>query len=105
MEETEEIKKAFRSDEELKQLAVDIVDGKVWTDRHGADSFLIAKLAGLPAGTWMIYEYLTQAGPLAVNGCPTFLSCRIVWKEESEKLIKYFDEYKALKDSFKKSTE
>ena len=45
----------------------------------------------------MIYEYISQAGPMGINGKPTFMSCKFLTKEDTSKMFEYYDEYKELR--------
>lgn len=85
----------MKTEQELRQLALDVVEGKVFTDRHCRDQHEVSRafmilnlmdkaqmdelLAKKPA---MFYEYLDKAGPLAVNGNPTFFSLAFLTDDE-----------------------
>lgn len=84
-----------RTDAELRQLAVDVADGKVFHDRMVAEnddpfmSFMVLKLMDddqltewLDQAPALVYEYLAKAGPRAINGYPTFFSFQ--WLNEME---------------------
>jgi HEPN domain-containing protein len=88
------------TDKEVKQLAEDIYKGVVFTDRHirikeELPSVFMAlvfmkeeqteELRKNPPG--MIYEYMEKAGPRAVNGNPTFLSFRMISKDDAKKVL------------------
>lgn len=76
--------------DQLFQLAQDFIAGKVYTDRHCPEGmlgsvFLLLGLGAFAGATQeqlaqvgMIYEYLDKAGPRSVNGCPMFLSMRML---------------------------
>jgi hypothetical protein len=91
-----------KTDEELKQIAIDIRAGRIFSDRHipkGSEDmihsiFMVfifmdeAALKGLqddPPG--LIYEYMSKRGPMYVNGYPTFLSVRLLSKEDTNKVF------------------
>ena len=86
------------SDEALRTFVDDFVSGRIYSGHHvpeGAsplDPFLILRLAGLPEG-WQpedigtVYEYINAAGPLAVNGMPTFLSCRFIHIDDWQRAV------------------
>lgn len=93
-----------QSDAELKQLAKDIVAGKVFhsgmlheSDSHIAGSifmpltFMTAKQmkALRKDNPGLIYEYMDKAGPRAINGYPIFTSCRMLNQKDLEKLREY----------------
>lgn len=103
------------TDEELKQVAVDIYDGKIFSDRHfsspeEAQSLISVVFMPLGMGALktkkqvadlgLVYEYFDKAGPRAVNGFPMFMSCRFLNKADAKKMFGFFEEYKKLKDSF-----
>jgi hypothetical protein len=111
----------MRTDKELKQIAIDIHAGRIWTDRHcqNPDDItrvfmpLIFALADvektedkveqlkrkveksknrkLLEEAGMIFEYIDKAGPMAINGMPMFLSFHILNKEETVKVCKYYE--------------
>lgn len=102
-----------KTDDELKALAMDIVDGKVFTDQmltSGVDIpmvFMPIILGGLKELTEeekkdvaMIYEYLDKAGPRSINGNPCFFSLRILFREDFEVMYKFAKEYEELKKNF-----
>jgi hypothetical protein len=101
------------SEEELKKLAVDIENGLVFTNLHLTDQSMLnsvfmllvfftqeqmKKLEEEKVG--LIFEYLSEAGPMAINGLPSFFSVRFLNESDTEKLRQYAKEYKNLKDSF-----
>lgn len=122
------------SDDDLKKIAKDIVDNKIFTDRHCSSNDIMSifmPMMFMGHISWptedtrenklikiflkekeksykkrykiwlnnvgLVYEYLSKAGPMAVNGCPIFYSCRFLSKESTEKMFKYYDEYLKLK--------
>ena len=103
----------MRTDEELKQIAVDIYEGKIFTDRSVKDGndigmvFLPIALGAFAEASKeeledikLIYEYLDKAGPTSVNGLPVFFSCQVLRTDDFKKMSEYFDKYKTLKESF-----
>lgn len=102
---------------ELKQIAIDLFDGKIFSDRHihNQDShsigmvFMPLILGAFSESTKeeiadinFIYEYLDQAGPAGINGMPCFFSFRYLTKAEAEIMFGYYDEYKKVKEDFAK---
>ena len=80
------------TDDELKVLAQDIYKGNVFITNNPEyiDSFMPIMLSTtLPEDIGSIYEYLSEAGPLAVNGRPIFFSCHILTVAETKKVVKY----------------
>ena len=39
----------------------------------------------------MIYEYIENAGPRAINGNPTFLSLRMISKDDTKKVLETYN--------------
>ena len=100
---------------ELKQIAVDLYDGKIFSDRHFSgpeETKNLISVVFMPLGMGvfktkkqvanlgMVYEYLDKAGPRAINGFPMFISCRFLNKADAKKMFGFFEEYKKLKNSF-----
>lgn len=98
-----------RTDEELKQIAKDIHMGKIFTDRQCPSPEMISSVFMVLAfmekehlkkmiddKVEMFFEYMDQAGTMAVNGMPTFFSCQTAIHDEVEKIWAY---YKAIKDA------
>lgn len=96
-----------RTDEVLKQLAQDILDGKVFTPaslRDGERDAYTMRMIFLPlmlaegetlerireAG--MIYEYMDKAGPRSINGYPVFFSMKTLSKEDMNVMIGFMEE-------------
>lgn len=78
------------SDAQVYNLARDIVTNLVyWPDfqtdwREIQMTFMVLALCPLdsiPSNAGAVYEYYTEAGPMSVNGRPTFFSCRFMPKE------------------------
>jgi len=90
--------------EDLKQLACDMNKGLVFTDREVQPPRLILTVF-MPLlfldgdKKWsdqvgLIYEYYDKAGPRGVNGMPTFMSMRVVPKEDMSALVEYMQKYR-----------
>lgn len=81
------------TDEEIEKLAIEVVTNVVYMPFHEhmiADSFgMIIALAGdqLPPNAALVYEYWGKENEMAVNGNPTFFSCRFVPQESVEVLF------------------
>lgn len=84
--------------DDLKQLALDIHHGKVFTDRHINPpsreelQFVFMPLAFGAFGQMteeevkdigLMYEYVSEAGPRSHNGMPCFFSFRILNREQT----------------------
>jgi len=100
-----------KSDKELRKLALDIADDKVFIDwylKHDDDSnlekyghYLTMVFMPLALGAFkdwnredlkelgMIYEYLTEAGPRSINGYPSFMSLQYLKREEASRVHEY----------------
>lgn len=113
-----------KTHEELRQLAVDIVSGLVFTSAHFRDDVELENLLQMvfmplifmskedieelrANDIHIIYEYYSKAGPRGINGKPIFMSCgmldrkdaRKVWammKDFSEKTQDFLDQRSAM---------
>lgn len=47
----------------------------------------------------LVYEYLSAAGPMAVNGKPTFFSLRLLNKVDTDKMFEYYEQYKQIRET------
>ena len=47
----------------------------------------------------MVYEYLSKAGPMGLNGGPLFMSLRLLNKEDSQKVWEYYEKYKTIRET------
>lgn len=108
----------MKTNDELRQIALDLADGKIFSDRHLGDQSHMIGSVFMPVilGAFsdltkeeidsgkvsFLYEYLSEAGPMAVNGFPTFFSVKYLNKEETEIMFDYFNKWSALKDEFNK---
>jgi hypothetical protein len=100
-------------DEELRKLAVDYVENKIFTSTQIREEDLLPTifmpvLFGLFSG-WtkeelkevgFLYEYLTEAGPRAVNGYPIFFSCRVINRNDAERFREYATVLLAQREAF-----
>ena len=113
----EEVKKMdpvpLKTDRELRQLAMDIVDGKVFgtwnfeNERALNDMLtsvfitLIFIRQLLPENLGCVYEYLSEASERSVNGYPCFVnSCRMLAKDDVPKLNELIVQLREQKISF-----
>lgn len=98
----------IKTDEELKQIAVDLFSGKIFTDRHVRNPkdlgmvFMLLVFTGddfkqelLDDPPGMIYEYLSEAGPRSVNGMPTFFSMRMLNEADTKRMFTIYERVKA----------
>jgi hypothetical protein len=81
------------SDEELKQFVLGWCDGRIYTNRH-INSARVVPLVFMPLSFWkkpdltdvgLVWEWLSAAGPRAINGHPTFMSCRLMHADDWER--------------------
>ncbi len=97
----------MKTDEELKQIALDLFHGRIFSDRHCntleeiRSSFLILAFMDEKHAEEMkekkvsfVYEYLSEAGPRSINGRPVFFSCRYLDEAESKKMFEYYEKMK-----------
>jgi len=102
-----------KEDSVLKEIALGIVEGKIFCDRQVENKDLLPHVFMILAlmddktadqlkhqNICMIYEYMDKAGPGAVNGFPCFMSMRTLNKEDTEKVMKYYEEALALRNKF-----
>lgn len=102
---------------DLKKLAVDLYENRIFTDRHlimdNQAHLLTSVFMPIMFGAFsgktqedlkneigMIYEYYDKAGPRSINGYPMFLSLRVITPKETEKMLLYYEEYKKMKEAF-----
>ena len=105
------------TNKELKVLAIDVYEGRVFTDRHCnspqeiRSSFMILALYGLDflkepireeieTGGGLFYEYIDKALPMGVNGRPMFSSVMTLGTDDTKKMFGYYEKYKKLQDEF-----
>ncbi len=102
-------------DKELKQLAIDIVEQKVFGTFH-MNKCEIAHLSSVFMPLLFIdkkqsekltakkivhlYEYYSEALPVGVNGMPCFMSMRNIVQKDWQKIVRYIAEYKIKVKSF-----
>ena len=108
----------MKTDQELKQLAADIYENKVFTDRHlqerERDHQVGLTFYPVLFGAFddmkeeeqkeisMLYEYMDKAASRSCNGHPIFMSVRFLTKKEHERMNYFYEEYRAIKESFLK---
>jgi hypothetical protein len=103
----------MRSDEELKQIAIDILAGRIFTSNHIGEDMLMhtfmvmalmseeEKVQFMEKKPVMVFEYLSKAGPRSVNGYPVFLSLEYLVEDELNIVNKYYDALKKAQDEVK----
>ena len=103
----------MKTEQELKQLAIDIVEGKVfgtWNLKRmdevkmvfmvaiGLDSDQSKKL--IEDDVMHFYEYMDKAGPRSINGMPMFFSANYLTGAEFDILLPLIKQYKESKEAF-----
>jgi hypothetical protein len=106
----------MRTEEELKQLAKDLLDDKIFTDAHireGDDSLLGSIFMPIifidqkqrdkmeAECVSVLFEYYSKAGPRSINGYPMFTSMNYMTKDEWEKVFNYHEKMKKALDEVK----
>jgi hypothetical protein len=97
---------------ELRQVALDIVGGRIFTDRDcpnesGQMVFMALvlmkpkQIQHLRKHAGMIYEYYSKAGPWSCNGLPMFTSMRWLNKQDTRFVVKKVKEFLSVIKSVK----
>lgn len=101
-----------KSDDFLRQLAMDWLDGRVFTSYRLSNDEIMQvfpilllmnkdqRTTMIAEDVCMIYEYLTEAGPYTVNGNPAFLSANVLTRNETFRLGQWVGKYSKLKKGF-----
>lgn len=95
------------TEQELRQLAVDIKGGSVFTSNHipPEDTMMLGSIFMplffmteeqnkdfMDKKPALLYEYMREAGPRSVNGYPIFMSMKFVTEDELPLLNGYYKE-------------
>ena len=96
-------------EKELRQLAIDISENKVFGTFHMKDSEMETNLGMvfmpfvfmseeqrkemIDKKVVHFYEYIDKAGPRSVNGMPCFFSMKNIIQKDWKKIVKYIKEY------------
>jgi len=81
--------------ERLRKFVLDYCDGRIFTDlecgspREVGQHFMVLALGGasmLPKDAGRVYEHMSQAAPMAINGKPVFFSCRYLSQDEWDRV-------------------
>lgn len=104
-----------KTDEELYELARDIVELKVFTSSHVRTPKDLA-LTFMPLGfmdkdgikelqekVGMLYEYIGKAAPTCVNGMPMFFSMQLLHKDDYDRLLTLINKIKKSREQEKES--
>jgi len=89
----------MKTDQEIRQLVLDIQGGRVFTHSQipeGTDPSMVFMVLALmdekahdqleAADSGMLYEYISAAGPRACNGMPIFMSMRHLSKADTKRV-------------------
>lgn len=99
-----------RLDNELRQIAQDILEEKIFTNRHISPRdnnligtiFMVLMFGGAeqidPDDVGMIFEYYNKACKTAVNGYPIFSSCALLNKRDTKKVWEYYEKFKVARE-------
>ena len=101
------------TDEQLKELAKDIIGNKVFCSYFIPDNQIPFMLGSVfmclilmdptdmydLSKTGFIYEYMDKAGPRAINGYPMFMSHRYINREDAKKVGEYINKLQKAMDS------
>ena len=99
-----------RGEAELRQLAMDMVEGKVFGDWQIDDPSLIMSVfvpfalcspKQLPSNIHGLFEYMSEAGPRSVNGYPMFMSMKILTVNDREAIVPMVKQYAELRQAFR----
>ena len=101
------------TEEELKTLALDISEGKVFGSwmlpPDQAENLMPVVFMPLALGAaekiqevdlWGIYEYVDKATRRTVNGYPLFTSFKMLTQDDCVTLNKYLDKLRQMKEEF-----
>ncbi len=101
------------TEKDLKQIAVDLAEGKIFSNFHLRDqndltgTFMVMlfmepdqlkKLAD--EEIMFIYEYMDKANPLSVNGMPTFFSMHYMNKYDFAIMYNEYQRYVKMRQEF-----
>lgn len=97
-----------RTPEEIESLAKSLYKNEIFTDQHVRNQDLGCVFMVLSLGAFknfteeevsdigLIYEYLHQAGPMSVNGYPTFFSLNLLSRNDAKLVFERYEEIKVL---------
>ena len=97
-----------KTDAEIKQLAIDLYGGSIFTDRQCPPESLPMVFMPIALGAFkedfdinkigLIYEYIDKAGPRSINGMPCFMSFRWINRDDFDRVVVKFNEVKNAMD-------
>ncbi len=100
-----------KTEDDLKQLAIDYVDGKVFTSMEVTNAldlrivflpltFMKPEDANALDDVGLIYEYYHLANSGSVNGKPIFLSCHLLSKTDFTRFADFVNRYLDYRKAF-----
>ena len=100
-----------KTDQEIRTLALDVLSGRVfgtWSHEDAARlSFMPLGLCGSEhieamqqAEIAHVYEYIEQAGPRSINGLPSFMSMKLLDKQDAQRLMAELKRAEAMQAAF-----
>ena len=113
------MKFAEHSEVDLKKIAMDIVDGHIFTDRSvdaGDGNILASIFMPIALGAFaeeskeyleqigMIYEYMSEAGPRSINSYPMFMSFAMLSKPQTKQVADFASAYIDMKSEMMKTS-
>ncbi len=106
-----------KPDKDLKELAQRLYRGEIFCDRNIqpedrprmlSSVFMVLALAEpkfikemQDANIDFIYEEMSKAGPMSVNGYPTFMSCQMLDKGDGQKVMDYYEKIRSAVEDVK----
>jgi len=98
---------------EIKQIAVDLAEGKIFSNLHLQNQndiptvFMVMIFLSneqrqqlIDDEAIFIFEYYDKANQLSVNGYPTFFSCRFMTKEDFYQMWVEYQKYVEMREEF-----
>ena len=82
--------------EMLRRFVLDWCDGHIFSDRHMDDLhhlpmvFMVLAFGGkdaIPKDAALVYEHVSAAERMSINGMPTFFSCRFLTQAQCERVF------------------
>ena len=92
---------------DLRKLALDVHEGRVFCSLQGEDAInafrLVFLLTGKPESTetWgMLYEDMDKANPRSMNGMPAFTSFKVLHVDDVNPFLDAFKEAAQMREKF-----
>ena len=100
--------------ENLLQLAMGIVEGRIFTSQHIEEQVLLTTLpfvflplalvapSSMPGNLGMLWQYMSEAGPQAINGYPIFMTANLMASEDIQPLQELIRKIQASREAMSK---